>query len=76
MNPIQQLYISLSDEELTAILTEIKESDITGVLPDNSLTRNLCREAVKITGMDVSSNLLMVQIGVLKEGAYRWLSLK
>ena len=73
MNPIKQLFSDLSDEELILTINEIKECDVTGILPDNSNVRELCRESAKITNMDVSSNLLMVQINILKEGAYRWL---
>ena len=73
MNTIKQLYLDLSNTELTLLIREIRESEVTGVFPDNSLIRDLCRKSANITGMDVSSNLLMVQIGVLKEGSYRWL---
>ena len=73
MNPIKQLFSDLSDEELILTINEIKESDVTGVFPDNSNVRALCQESANITNMDVSSNLLMVQLNILKEGAYRWL---
>jgi hypothetical protein len=73
MNTIKQLFSDLSDEELILTINEIKESDVTGIFPDNSNVRALCQESARITKMDVSSNLLMVQINVLKEGSYRWL---
>jgi hypothetical protein len=46
---------------------------VTGLFPENSNVRALCQELTKITKMDVSSHLLMVQINILKEGSYRWL---
>lgn len=74
MNPIKQLFSDLSDEELILTINEFKESDVTGKFPDNSNVRALCQECSKITGLDTSSNLMMVQISILKEGSYRWLN--
>lgn len=73
MNPIAELYKNLNDTELTIIIGEIRESEKTGMFQEESQIRNLCRKTSEITGMDISSNLLMVQMGVLKEAAFRWL---
>ena len=73
MNPITELYKNLNDTELTIIIGEIKESEKTGTFGDDSEIRKLCHKTSEITGMDISSNLLMVQLGVLKEAAFRWL---
>ena len=73
MNPITELYKNLNDTELTIIIGEIKESEKTGTFGDESEIRKLCHKTSEITGMDISSNLLMVQMGVLKEAAFRWL---
>lgn len=75
MNPIAELYKNLNDTELTIIIREIRESEKTGVFQEESQIRNLCRKTSEITGMDISSNLLMVQMGVLKEAAFRWLNI-
>lgn len=72
MSSIKTLYSKLSDDKVRVAIEEIKHAETTGVFGDDSIIRNLCRETAKITNMDVSSNLLMVQIGVLKEAAYRW----
>ena len=73
MNPIKQLFSDLSDEEVIIGINEIKDAETTGVFQNDSISRELCRKSSKITGMDVSSNLLHTQVGILKEGAYRWL---
>ena len=73
MSDIKKLYSNLSDDKLRVAVEEIKNAEETGVFGDDSIIRNLCRETAKITNMDVSSNLLMVQVGVLKEAAYRWI---
>ena len=73
MSSIKTLYSSLSDDKVKIAVEECKSAETTGVFGDDSIIRNLCRETAKITNMDISSNLLMVQIGVLKEAAYRWI---
>ena len=73
MSDVKKLYSNLSDDKLRIAVEELKHAETTGVFGDDSIIRNLCRETAKITNMDVSSNLLMVQIGVLKEAAYRWI---
>jgi hypothetical protein len=73
MNEISKLYADLSDDEIKLSVREIKEAEKTGIFPDNSMVRKLCRETAKLTQMDVSSNLLMVQINILKQASYRWL---
>ena len=73
MSSIKTLYSSLSDDKVKIAVEECKSAETTGVFGDDSIIRNLCRETAKITNMDISSNLLMVQIGLLKEAAYRWI---
>lgn len=73
MNPIKQLFSDLTNVELEVLVKEIRESEKTGIFENDSEIRNLCRKISKITQIDVSSNLLMVQLGVLKEAAFRWL---
>ena len=74
MNQVQEIFTGLTDHELEVIIHEIKRAETTGVFGDQSSIRELCRRVAVTTGMDVSSNLLMVQIGVLKEAAYRWVN--
>ena len=74
MNPIQKVFNDLTDNELKEMVSEIQECEKTGVFEDDSQIRSLCRVVGEITGMDVSSNLLTVQFGVLKECAFRWVN--
>ena len=72
MNPIQNLYTDLLDDELLILIDELAISEETGSFPMDAKIRDLCKKTAQITGMDISSNLMMVQIGVLKESAFRW----
>jgi hypothetical protein len=74
LNPIKKLYQDLSNEELILLVKEIQVSDETGVIPIQSLVRDMCRKSAEITGMDMASNLLMTQINICKEASIRWVS--
>ena len=74
LNPIKKLYKDLSNEELILLVKEIQVSDETGVLPIQSLVRDMRRKSAEITGMDMASNLLMTQINICKEASIRWVS--
>ena len=72
MKSIQEIYKKLSDLEILEFLTDMENCENNGSFPDDSIIRKLCKQTTEITGLDVSSNLLMVQMGVLKEAAYRY----
>jgi len=76
MNPIQNLYTDLLDDELLILIDELAISEETGSFPMDAKIRDLCKKTAQITGMDISSNLMIVQIGVLKESAFRWKALQ
>lgn len=73
MDQIQQVFKDLTDFELKEMVLEMQECEKTGVFENDSRIRTLCRVVGGITGMDVSSNLLTVQFGVLKECSFRWI---
>jgi hypothetical protein len=71
-NELHNLYDSLSDEELLVIINEIEESETTGSYPEDSAIRSLSNKASNITGTDTSSMLMLTQMNVLRQAAYRW----
>jgi hypothetical protein len=74
-NPISQIFVELSNFQLKGAIWEIQEAEKTGVYGNDSLIRGYARRIGEITGMDVSSNLLAAQIGVMKEASYRFIQL-
>jgi hypothetical protein len=74
MNAIKKVFKDLTDTELKEMVLEIQEAEKTGVFEMDSRIRVLCRVVGGITGMDVSSNLLTVQFGVLQESSFRWVN--
>ena len=72
MNPINKLFNDLTDEELLVLLNEIEVCEKTGSYPMDSTIRELCRKIGQITEQEVSSNLFMAQVSVMRECSYRW----
>jgi hypothetical protein len=66
MNKIKEIFQNISDQELHDAIKEIIESDKTGFITDG-----VVRKYVKICGEE-SNDLFMVQVNILKEGAFRW----
>lgn len=72
MNQIQILFNSITDEELKRAITEIKESETTGLIGD--VVRKWTKLSNEITGNNYATDLFMTQTNLLKLAAYRWLN--
>lgn len=72
MNSIIELFNGLTDEELLVLMNEIEHSELTGSYPNDAEIRKLCKRVSELTQQELSSNLFMVHLNVLKECAFRW----
>ena len=72
MDEIKNIYSSLTDDELLLAVGEVESAELNGFFSEDSIVRELATKTSIITKMDVTSNLLIVQINILKESAYRW----
>ena len=73
-NRITEIYSSIPDDELILAVNEIKQQEIDGNFPENSIVRHYAREFSKIIGMPPDIHIGMVAI--LKEASFRWANLK
>lgn len=72
MNPIVQIFTKLSDDELYDAITDIDKAEQTGAYEDDSIIRNLATKVAEINQQDVSINLFITQVSVLREVSKRW----
>lgn len=70
MNPIQELFDSMTDEEVRQGVIEMKQSDIDGIIPDG-VVRKYAREMKSETN-GASLDLFHSMVAILKQAAYRW----
>lgn len=70
MNPIQELFDKMTDEEVRQGVLEMKQSDIDGIIPDG-VVRKYARELKNETN-GASLDLFHSMVAILKQAAYRW----
>lgn len=70
MNPIQELFNKMTDEEVRQGILEMQQSDIDGIIPDG-VVRKYARELKSETN-GASLDLFHSMVAILKQGAYRW----
>lgn len=71
MNPIKNLFCSLSDAELRAAVVDMKGLDDTGILGDDGIRplAQRVQELVRCSGSDARS---IVMAEVIRHAAWRW----
>ena len=62
----------MTDEELVLVIAEMKEDDPQGIIRENGIVRSKCKMVHNITGGNIYEHLMMVQISIIKEAAYRF----
>jgi len=73
MNKITEIFKNISDEELQIAIEEIKTTDETGIV--GSIAKMYMKQCNAIMQTN-ANNLLLVQMNLLKEAAYRWINQK
>lgn len=71
-NPIVKLFENISEEELKKAILEIKKDNLTGIIHEGGIVRKYAKLIGNITDEPISANLMMSQINLLKEAAFRW----
>jgi hypothetical protein len=71
-NQVTKIFEDMTDMELSQFVQETKEDSPQGIIRENGITRQKCRMVYDIVGGGVNDYLLMVQISILQEAAYRF----
>lgn len=72
MNPILQIFTQLTNDELYSAINDIDKAEQSGAYEDDSIIRNLAIKVAEINQQDVSINLFITQVSVLREVSKRW----
>jgi hypothetical protein len=62
----------MTDMELALFVQEMKEDSPQGIIRMDGIVRQKCRMVYDIVGGGVYDHLLMVQLSILQEAAYRF----
>lgn len=71
MNKIVDLFQKIDDIELQKAVNEIKEDNDTGIIRDG-VVRKYAKLSADITGNNISTELFMTEINILRQAAFRW----
>jgi hypothetical protein len=71
-NQVTKIFTDMTDMELSQVITEIKEDSPQGIIRMDGVIRDKCRMVYEIVGGGVYDHLLMVQLSILQEAAYRF----
>jgi hypothetical protein len=73
MNKINELFNNISDEEIRQGIMEIKKDEGTGLIC-NGIVRKYSKIVGDMTGNNGTVLLMLTEINILRQGAYRWVN--
>ena len=71
-NQVTKIFEDMTDMELVLFVQEMKEDSPQGIIRMDGIVRQKCRMVYNIVGGGVYDHLLMVQLSILQEAAYRF----
>lgn len=71
MKAIKEIFSSLSNKEIDETLNQMKADEVEGLIRLNGNIRKYANQMTEITGEPINSALLMAQLNLLQEAAYR-----
>jgi hypothetical protein len=71
-NQVTKIFEDMTDMELALFVQEMKEDSPQGIIRMDGIVRQKCRMVYDIVGGGVYDHLLMVQLSILQEAAYRF----
>ena len=72
LNEVTKIFSDMTDEELVLVIDEMREDDPLGIIRENGIVRSKCKMVQDIVGGNTYEHLMMVQVSILRESAYRF----
>lgn len=71
-NKVTKIYSDMTDLELSKAIQEMKEDGPTGIIREDGVVRQKCKELQDMVGGNKYEHLMMVQFAILQEAAFRF----
>lgn len=71
MKAVKEIFTSLSNKEINETLNQMKTDEVDGLIRLNGNIRKYANQMIEITGEPITSALVMAQLNLLQEAAYR-----
>jgi len=75
-NPITEMFENIPDDELLTAVKEIESVPKTGIISTDGVVRKYAHLIHDKYKGNMPMDLLMSEIGIIREAAYRWADLK
>ena len=71
MGNVRDIFKSLTNGEIHETISQMKSDEVEGMIRLNGNIRKYANQMIEITGEPITSALVMAQMNVLQEAAYR-----
>ncbi len=71
-NEVKKVFENMSDSELSQAIYEMKKDGSQGIIREEGVIQNKCKIVREIAGGTYQQHLMMVQVSILQEAAYRF----
>jgi hypothetical protein len=71
-NQVTEIFTNTTDMELSQFVQEMKEDNPQGIIRMDGIVRDKCRMVHEIVGGGIYEHMLMVQLSLFTEAAYRF----
>ena len=71
-NKVTKIFSDMTDEELVLVIDEMKEDTPQGIIRENGIIRSKCKMVHDIVGGNTYEHMMMVQVSILQEAAFRF----
>ena len=72
INEVTKIFSDMTDEELVLVIDEMREDGPQGFVRTKGIVREKCQRVHEIVGGNTYEHLMMVQMSILQEAAYRF----
>ncbi len=71
-NQVTRVFSEMTDFELSKAIREMKEDGSKGIIREGGVIREKCKMVYQIVGGNVYEHLLLAEVSILREAAYRF----
>ncbi len=72
INEVTKIFSEMTDLELVQAIREMKEDSPKGIIREDGVVREICKMVNQIIGGNVCEQLMMTEMSILREAAYRF----
>jgi hypothetical protein len=72
INEVTRVFSDMANEDLALAIQEMREDGPKGIVRQDGIVRQICKQVHRIVGGNAYEHLAMTQYSILQEAAYRF----